>query len=121
MLIKRRLTWHIVDSTSRGNLFTIGQRIASSIQAHAQPVDASERHAGRHTGSNMESRNYIMWRSPLYVSVQSLNPPISFHTAHVHGQIKENEDVFIEKKQPPSARENTFSILSVALPNMHKP
>lgn len=83
MLIKRRLTGHIVDSTSRGNLFTTGQRIGSSKQAHAQPVDASERHAGRHTGSNMESRNCIMWRSPLDVSVRSLNPPISFHTAHV--------------------------------------
>lgn len=79
MLIKRRLTSHIVDSTSRGNLFTTGQRIGSSKQAHAQPVDASE----RHTGSNMKSRNYITWRSPLDVSVRSLNPPISFHTAHV--------------------------------------
>lgn len=83
MLIKHRLTFHIVDSTSRGNFFTTGQRIASSKQAHAQPVDASERHAGRHTGSNMESRNYIMWGSTLDVSVRSLNPPISFHKAHV--------------------------------------
>lgn len=92
MLIKRRLTWHIVDSTSRENFFTTGQRIASSKQAHGQPVDASERHAGRHTGSNTEFRNYIMWGSTLDVTVHSLNPPISFHKAHVHGQIKDNEE-----------------------------